>query len=209
MVYIGWTYAASMIGSKSGLAVSKTMGSLLAGAVQSAPVVPEFYREVAAALIEADRQNGETFAVPLKERFCSPRDSHRADGVLPSCGNYGGHDGSRATRSCQRPASSGSRWDGVCLGPRSLVVHVATQARRVVAIASGRGGGTVTPPSSDRAARTFVDHLVRLGRIDYGGHGIPGAYVAHPRARKTHRIERLPNGALALRRILFYCRLAG
>jgi hypothetical protein len=46
---------------------------------------------------------------------------------------------------------------------------------------------------------------VRLGRIDYGSHGVTGGFIFHPRARKTHRIERLPNGALVLRRLLFYC----
>jgi hypothetical protein len=193
------------------LAVSKTMGSLLVAAVQSAPVVPEFYSQVAAALIEADRQQGEIFAVPLKSAFVRrgilAAQNAAAVGVLQAA----------ATMTAVAAAAPSTRikdlplqaLDGALygLGHVPLFVHVATQARRVVALASGRGGGTVTPPSSDRAARSFVDHLVRLGRIDYGGHGIQGAYVAHPRARKTHRIERLPNGALALRRILFYCRL--
>jgi hypothetical protein len=42
---MGWTYAASVSESKSGLAVSKTMGSRLVAAVQSAPVIPEFYSQ--------------------------------------------------------------------------------------------------------------------------------------------------------------------
>jgi hypothetical protein len=193
------------------LAVSKTMGTLLVAAVQSAPVVPEFYSQVAAALIEADRQNGETFAVPLKSAFVRR-------GILAAQNAAAvGFLHAPATMTAVPAAAPPTRVkdlplqaiDGAAygLGQVPLFVHVAAQVRRIVAVPSGRGGGTVTPPSSDRAARTFVDHLVRLGRIDYGGHGIQGAYVAHPRARKTHRIERLSNGALALRRILFYCRI--
>jgi len=46
--------------------------------------------------------------------------------------------------------------------------------------------------------------LMRLGRVDFGSHAGPGSIV-HPRARKTHMIERLDSGALVLRRKLFYC----
>ena len=93
------------------------------------------------------------------------------------------------------------------LGNTPLFVHAATQPRRVVALAAGIGGASVNPPSSDKAARTFVEHLMRLGRIDFGPHGLQGAFIAHPRARKTHKLERL-NGGLVLRRKLFYCGLA-
>ena len=37
--------------------------------MQSAAIVPEWYSQVGAALIEADRQNGGTFVVPLKSSF--------------------------------------------------------------------------------------------------------------------------------------------
>ena len=55
----------------------------------------------------------------------------------------------------------------------------------------------------DRAARAFVEHLMRLGRVDFGPHATP-VTIVHPRARKTHIIERV-NGSLVLRRKLFYC----
>jgi len=193
------------------LAVSKAAGSLLVAAVQSAPVVPEWYSQVAAALIEADRQNGGTFAVPLKSalvrRGILTAQNAVAVGFLQA-GSTAVAAAAPAAKVRDLPLQA---IDGAAygLGNVPLFVHVANQVRRVVALASGRGGGIVSPPNSDRAARTFVEHLIRLGRIDYDGHGIQGAYVAHPRARKTHRIERLPNGALALRRILFYCQQYG
>lgn len=193
------------------LAVSKAAGNLLVAAVQAAPVVPEWYSQVAAALIEADRQSGGTFAVPLKSAFVRR-------GIL-AAQNAVAVGFLQAGATAMAPVAAPPRikdlpmqaLDGAAygLGSVPLFVNVATQARRVVALASRRGGGTVTPPSSDQAARTFVEHLIRLGRIDFGGHGIQGAFIAHPRARKTHRIERLATGALALRRILFYCGFCG
>jgi hypothetical protein len=192
------------------LVVSKSVGSFLVAAVQSAPIVPEWYSQVAAALIEADRQSGGTFAVPLKSAFVRrgilSAQNAVATGFLQA-GSTAVAAAAPAARVKDLPllALDGAAYG---LGNVPLFVHVANQARRFVALASGRSG-TVTPPSSERAARIFVEHLIRLGRIDYGGHGVAGAFILHPRARKTHRIEQLPNGALALRRILFYCRRCG
>jgi hypothetical protein len=195
------------------LDVSKVMGGLLVAAVQAAPVVPEFYSQVAAAMIQADAEQGGTHGPTLKSAFVrrailAPQ-SAAAIGFLQSAAVPAPAPAamSAATiggRSRQLPlqAIDGAQYG---LGNTPLFVHVATQPRRVVALAAGIGSTTVNPPSSDKAARTFVEHLMRLGRVDFGGHGIQGAYIAHPRARKTHKIERLNGGALVLRRKLFYC----
>jgi hypothetical protein len=193
------------------LEVSRNAGSLLVAAVQAAPIVPEWYSQVAAALIAADRQSGGKFEVPLKSAFVRrgilARQNAVAIGALQEASAAIAAVAS-AVRSKEMPlqAIDGGAYG---LGNVPLFVNVANQARLIVALASGRGDATVTPPSSDHAARSFVEHLIRLGRIDFGGYGVQGAFIAHPRARKTHRIERLPNGALALRRILFYCGYCG
>ena len=179
--------------------------------MQAAPIVPEWYSQVAAALIEADQQGGGKFEVPLKSAFVRrgilSSQNAVAIGALQTASAAIAHAApANQVKDMPLQAIDGSAYG---LGNVPLFVHVANQARRIAALASGRGGATVTPPSSDRAARSFVEHLLRLGRIDFGAHGVPGAFVAHPRARKTHRIERLPNGALVLRRILFYCGHSG
>jgi hypothetical protein len=188
------------------LAVSAAMGSLLVAAVRNAPVVPEFYSQVAAAMIEADRQTGGAFAEPLKSAFVRrgilTTDSAVAAGFVPPAAMAAAVAPIVRVTDLPLQAIDGSAYG---LGNIPLFVRVVSQARRITALASARGGGNVTPPSSDHAARAFVAHLMRLGRIDYGSHGIKGAFVAHPRARKTHRLEALPGGGLALRRILFYC----
>src|SRR5215813_3852446 len=51
------------------LTASQEMGRLLMAAVQAAPVVPEYYSQVAAALIEADANSGSSFGTALKSAF--------------------------------------------------------------------------------------------------------------------------------------------
>lgn len=198
------------------VAVSQAMGGLLVAAVHSAPVVPEFYSQVAAALIQADAQAGGTFATPLKSAFVrrailSPQSAVAVGFVqaaalsAPMTTMAAAAPGPGRVKELPLQAIDAARYG---LGNTPLFVHVATQPRRVAALAAGLGGSAVTPPSSDQAARSFVEHLMRLGRIDFGPHGMPGAYIAHPRARKTHVIERL-NGNLVLRRKLFYCGFCG
>jgi len=153
------------------LTVSKSVGNLLVTAVQAAPVVPEWYSQVAAALIEAARRAGGNFEAPLKSAFVRrgilSSQSAVAVGFLQSA------SAAAAPRSPIKDlplqAIDGATYG---LGNVPLFVHVANQARRMAALATGRGGGIVTPSSSDHAARVFVDHLMRLGRIDLGTHGV-------------------------------------
>ena len=192
------------------LNVSNSMGRLLVAAVQSAPAVPEFYSQVAAALVQADAQDGGRFAVPLKSAFV------RRGILSPHAATAVGSLGRAVMAAPAMAAAITARGrvnelplqaiDGAQygLGSIPLFVHVPTQPRTVTALAAGPGGGAVSPPSSDRAARVFVEHLMRLGRVDFGPHAGPGTLV-HPRARKTHMVERLDGGALVLRRRLFYC----
>jgi hypothetical protein len=192
------------------LNVSNSMGRLLVTAVQSAPAVPEFYSQVAAALVQADAQGGGRFGVPLKSAFVrrgilSP---HTAT-TIGSLGQAVIAAPAMAAAIPARPRVNELPLQAIDaaqygLGTTPLFVHVPTQPRSVTALAAGPGGGTVSPPSSDRAARIFVEHLMRLGRVDFGSHAGPSTIV-HPRARKTHMVERLDGGALVLRRRLFYC----
>ena len=192
------------------LDVSNAMGRLLVAAVQNAPAVPEFYSQVAAALVQADAQDRGRFAIPLRSAFVrrgilSPQTATavgslgRAVTAAPAVA--AAIQGPRRMKELPLQAIDAAQYG---LGATPLFVHVPTQPRSVTALAAGPGGGTVSPPSSDRAARVFVEHLMRLGRVDFGPHAGPGT-ILHPRARKTHVIERLDSGALVLRRRLFYC----
>lgn len=191
------------------LNVSNSMGRLLAAAVQNAPAVPEFYSQVAAALVRGDAQDGGRFGVPLKSAFVrrgilSPQTATAVatlrSAVMAAPAAMAAAGPGRM-RELPLQAIDAAQYG---LGTTPLFVHVPTQPRSFTALAAGPGGGTVNPPSSDRAARVFVEHLMRLGRVDFGSHAGPGTIV-HPRARKTHTIERLDGGALVLRRRLFYC----
>ena len=192
------------------LNVSTSMGRLLVAAAQSAPAVPEFYSQAALALIQADAQNGGQFGAPLKSAFvrrgilatqtASAVGTMRTAMIAAPAGMAAVARGASRMRELPLQAIDATQYGLTA----PLFVHAPAQPRSFTALAAGPAGGTVSPTSSDRAARIFVEHLMRLGRVDFGSHAGPGSIV-HPRARKTHMIERLDSGALVLRRKLFYC----
>jgi len=192
------------------------MGKLLVAAVRTAPVVPEFYSQVAAALIQADAGKGGRFAPALKSALVrrgilSPENAVATGFFQVAASSVSVAAMAHAVgpeRVTQLPLQAvGAAQYG--LGNTPLFVHVPAQLRRVVALAAATGGGSATPPSSYEAARAFLEHLMRLGRVDFGPHGTPGAVITHPRARKTHVIQSLDGGSLVLRRKLFYCGFCG
>jgi hypothetical protein len=211
-VYAGMVAILSSAPTADDLATAaKEAGSILVVAVQSAPVVPEFYSQVAAAMIEADANGGGKFGDALKSAFVRrgilSLQSASTVGALQAAASAAPMAAAMAAAAAGRvtdlplQAIDASQYG---LGSTPLFVHVPAQLRRIVALASAPQGGIVTPPSSDRAARVFVEHLMRLGRVDFGSHGVAASRIAHPRTRKTHEI-RVVNGALVLKRKLFYC----
>jgi hypothetical protein len=113
------------------------MGKLLVTAVQNAPVAPEFYSRMAAALIAADQQSGGTFAAPLKSAFV--RRGMLATQNAVSVGFVqGAHIAAAVTHAVELPLQA---IDGAALGLGNtpLFVNVASQTRRLAAITSGRG----------------------------------------------------------------------
>ena len=75
---------------------------------------------------------------------------------------------------------------------------------------AGDGGaldvGSVAQPTLERAAATFVEDLLRRGRIDLAAAGEQRAALEHPLTRKSHVLRREADG-FVLRRRLFHCGL--
>jgi hypothetical protein len=90
------------------------------------------------------------------------------------------------------------------LADMPLLVRAASEPRRMVTAAAAIGVGSISAPSSERAARAFVEDLIQRGHIDAGDHTeIPG-WIVHPHTFKTHRLVKSENG-FVLSRILFDC----
>ncbi|MBV9826882.1 MAG: hypothetical protein JO001_14575 [Alphaproteobacteria bacterium] len=194
------------------LRVSRDFGKLLVAAVRSAPIVPEYMSQVAAALVAADAAHNGTYGDALKSAFVRrgilspqsavgiasfPARGVAAMAVVPS------HDTSR--QDLPYIALSASEYG---LGDQPLLVRAPSDPRRFGAVAAAFGVGIVAPSNSERAARAFVEDLLQRGHIDVDEVARKGVSLLHPHVFKTHRLQSDPNGGgLALSRILFDCGL--
>ena len=190
--------------------VSVDLARLLSIAVQAAPVVPEYFSQVATALIAADASNGGKYRDVLASAFVRR-------GILATRAAVGMTAGqvamalpaARATAAAEATPSrelphlalAGAEYG---LGDVPLLVRAASEPRRLVTTAAAVGVGAVSAPSSERAARAFVEDLIQRGHIDVADHvEIPG-WIVHPHTFRTHRLVRSESG-FVLSRILFDC----
>jgi hypothetical protein len=198
-------------------AAAVDMAKLVIDAVKIAPVVPEYFSQVAAGLIEADSNTGGKYATALKSAFVhrgilSPGTA-TAMLSLQSATSVGGATPAMRMATGGQPPPSGDlplqamTADQYGLdGP--LFVHAPGQPRRLAAHAAGFNATFAMPQSSEKAAHSFVEQLMRVGRIDYGRSGNPSLHILHPNRHKTHTLEPSGNGYI-LRRKVFYCGFSG
>ena len=196
---------------------SVEMAKLLLGAVKIAPVVPEYFSQVAAGLIEADSNGGGKYATVLKSAFVrhgilSPSTATSMVSLQAATSVSGATPAMRMATGGTAPTSGQLPLQAITAaqygldGP--LFVHAPSQPRRLAAHAASFTSAVVMPQSSEMAARSFVEHLMRLGRVDYGAHGDPNLHILHPHRHKTHFLERVGNGYVLSRKV-FYCGLSG
>ncbi len=183
--------------------VSVDAGRLLVAAVRAAPVVPDYYSQVAAHVLEADlKLFSRKYHDALKSAFvrrgilslqaaAATRISRMAGTVVAAPGT------GRLSRLTLTE-------EGFGLGRRSLTFTVASEARRFAVGSAAFGQGSVPPAEARQAARAFVEYLFRRGRVDVGAHGDPDVRLVHGGATKTHRI-REEQGKLVLVRRTFDC----
>jgi hypothetical protein len=183
------------------LTVSRDMGDILIAGIRQAPVVSNFYSQVAAAMVQAAAAVNGAYPPVLKAAFVrrgilslssaaaadapAKRTTHDSDGPLT------------------RIAIDGSAYG---LGGQQLLVYAASHPRSVSVSAAGPGGGEIAPASAEVAAKAFVEQLFRRGRVDVGRHAGGGKTFASPHTLKTHRLVAMGE-AVALERVLFDCGL--
>ncbi|HKP88553.1 MAG TPA: hypothetical protein VJT75_01140 [Thermoleophilaceae bacterium] len=208
------------------LTASQDIGALLAAAVQAAPVVPSYYSQVAAHMIEADATDfGGRYNDALKSGFVR-------QGVL-ALDAAGGLGASMVQRSTKRARRSMVGMVGTVGAPvyeprrakddalprvavagaafgleRPLVVHAAAEPKRFAVAGAAAGLRSFDPPTHDRAATAFAASLFRRGRVDLADVSDAELAPARPAAHKTHTLEEGDEG-LVLRRLHFDCGLGG
>jgi hypothetical protein len=200
------------------LQAAQDMGQLLVSGVEAAPVVPSYYSQVAAHMLEADATDfSGRYADPLKSAFVlhgvlSLDAAGRLSATMSGSGRAArasmvGTIGTpvRAPRRREDAALPRVAVPGEGYGlTRPLICHAPAEPKRFAVASAATASRSVESPSHDRAAANFAESLFRRGRVDIGG--VSGAELAPASklSHKTHQLRDDPDGLLLSRR-LFDC----
>jgi hypothetical protein len=192
------------------LEVSAHMGDILVAGIRNASVVANFYAQVAGGMVQAAGEVHPLFPRALKAAFIR-RDIlslHSATTVeaLADVAKslYGDAPGAEAIP--QAPTNIAIDGKQYGLGDRPLIVQTPSQPRRFSASAAVNVIAPVQVPSSEVAARGFVEQLFKQGRVDFGNVVAEKDRIDPLAGLKTHRLIEA-NGAVRLERVLCDCGL--
>src|SRR6516164_3133513 len=184
------------------LTVATDLAKILVQAVREAPVVPNWFAQVAAGMVQIAGTFDAKYPAILKGVFVQ-----RSILSLDTATSVAAFHRSMAATSAPKDAEPlaeialGSRHYGL---DRPLLVKAASHARPFAATAAAADASPIDPASAATAAKGFVDDLFRSGHIDYNGTGTPETRIAHGRGLHTHRLVPRANG-IRLERKLFNC----
>jgi hypothetical protein len=187
------------------LGVSADMGDILLKAIGAAPIVSNFYAQVAAALVRGASLKNPGYAAALKSSFVRRGilSMTSAAALTRPSASASARPGGPAEHPLTRISIDGGLFG---LGTRALFVFSASHHRDLSMSTSASGGGSHSPASSDAAAGAFVEDLFRRGKVHLDARRAAAAGRPGPaRALTTHRLV-TEQGALVLRRRLFDCR---
>jgi hypothetical protein len=189
------------------LQISEKAAGYLVKAIRSAPVVPAYYSQVAAAMVlAADSPDKNAVAggfvhhgiLSLPAAATATARKTPMAAVAPKAGK-GADDLDKVAVQCAEygfPAES-------------VLVHGASEGGdRYDASGAAFAAGSLPPAASDKAAKDFLEDLLQLGRVDFGDAKVGIADFASPFAqphkRKTHELVK-DGQALRLVRLRFDC----
>lgn len=201
------------------LDAARDLGQMLVAGIEAAPVVPSYYSQVAAHMIEADATDfSGRYHDALKSAFVLHGVlSLDAAGRLSATMTGGGGRSARASMvgTIGAPARAPRVREEVTLPrvavagegyglARPLIVHAPAEPMRFAVASAAMDSRSVAAPSHDRAAAVFAESLFRRGRVDIAG--VSGAELApaSPSSHKTHELREEDDG-LVLNRRLFDC----
>jgi len=179
-------------------------GALLVDAVVASPVVPSYYSQIAAHMIEADAKRfAGRYAQALKGSFVKhgilSLDSGNAVAASPAGAPQVRATGLAATGGGEvgEPliALSGARYG---LG-EDLLVPALAETKRFGVVGAAPDVGGVDSPSHDQAARSFVEDLFRRDKIDPSGDQGAKPAASRRASHLTHSVRRRPEGLVLVR----------
>jgi hypothetical protein len=186
-------------------AISVDIGHLLIDAVSTAPVVPDYYSQVAAHMIEADANRfTRRYRDILKSAFVrrgilsleaaaaitEPLSTPAVRMSMVAANGNGAIPGAPSTGSDKLPQMALSVAN-FGLGAQSIFVHVPAEPKRFSVTSAALNLTALTPPAHDEVARNFLANLLSRGHVDIDDLGDENARVAHPYTQtKTHKITK-------------------
>jgi hypothetical protein len=191
------------------LKTAQDAGKILVDGIKSSPVVPTYYSQVAAHMLDVDLARfGGRYRNALKSGLVrhgvlslqaattppppqEPRGARRAVATIAP-----GVEDSPLTRIALPAADLGLSED--------LLVSAASHPKRFAVAGAAPDVGGAESPGHDKAAVSFLEDLVRRGRVDFGDHADTETAVLVLGARKTHEVVR-EDRQLVLTRRYFDC----
>jgi hypothetical protein len=212
-------------------AVSRDAGRLLVEGVRLAAVVPGFYSQVAAGMIQADQTlNGGRYAAALSSSFVQRGILAPAAAVslVRDLRTHGAHVFGVVRASSGRLAFPGDNEgykatarDAPALPLRpvttrfgvTLHVHLPAEPLRFAVASAARTGGAEETRSPEDDARSFIEDLIQLDRISHeGAPGVIPAELTSPGpvapCDRTHHLVK-EDGRTVLKRHHFDCGFRG
>ncbi|GHP01049.1 hypothetical protein KSF_110960 [Reticulibacter mediterranei] len=186
------------------LQVSEEIGRLLVKGVLAAPVVPDYYSQVAAHMIEADTsgQYREVLINSFTRYGILSLESANmlVSGIRPQLAAAQPPSARETSEELPKIALQGADYG---LRNQTLLVQIPRDVKRLPVTSAIPEPGAVLTPSGEKAAQSFVNDLFRRGRVEVMGqaNGLL-SMTGHTQRTKTHRLQQTSEG-LELRRIMF------
>jgi len=191
------------------------LARLLVTGIQHASVVPDYYSQVAAQMVQAGEAspfNGKYRDV-LKGAFVRRGIlSLQAAATLGAIGRQGARAMTMATAGGLAPVGTRplpvAAISAATYGLKKSVVrvHTAGEPKHLAVTGSAQLLGAAEPRSAQNAAESYTEDLFQRGHVEVGRHAQPGAGLRHPYSFKTHVIVE-EAGELMLKRTTFDCGL--
>ena len=185
-------------------AVSVEFAQILIAGVQQSPVAPNWYAQVAAAMVDASSGVNRAYPPILRAMFVR-RSILSMDSAASVATLRQSIVARRSARETDQPLADLAMPAGDYGLDEAIVVSAASHARPYLARAAATlHNGAAEPVGSATAARAYLDDLFSRGRVDYGEMRGTTAHFDHGRRLCSHALVR-EKGAVRLRRRLFDC----
>lgn len=188
------------------LSVATELAGILVAAVKAAPVVPNWFAQVASGMVHAAAQVNKTYPAVLKgvfvRRSILSLQSATSVQVLQkfAAGLAPAPETADEPLACVALPAAHYGLD------QPLVVETASHTRSFLATSAAPDSSQIEPVNAVSAAQSFLDDLFSLGRVHYGNIGQPETRLAYQRGLHSHQLVK-QGGAIRLERKLFDCGL--